>query len=415
MPDAEESGQRVRCLALEFVTEDPWEQQLARDYWLVDGDGKFVFKVGDLERRAYDERPALARERISGLAYYLRKRVRAHVPAASCPGCGARVHVDNRPDYQKTLKLLQAGEVQACAPCRAAAADAADRAVAAKLWREDHGWYDQYPPVKVGALSLREAVSLLAIFRVPFDNAFTSTTPLQRWRQRLVPPYAGTELDARARMRELIKAGLLFPHPDCPSSGYRAVHSRTQEVSLNFEAARLTAPGPGPTGPRNEALVADLVAALTGSWPERWHQQRTVECRKLLHAENTGYLIRALHEHGLPAPRHDLERDIMGRLADTLTLAEAVYLIETATERAHEQLRQGHLANVREATNQVLDRLRWYLCQITAGEAEPKALTTLPAPCSIVATTFFRTAMRRDSALHERADPLTLPPATEAT
>jgi hypothetical protein len=71
----------------------------------------------------------------------------------------------------------------------------------------------------------------------------------------------------------------------------------------------------------------------------------------------------------------------MGRLADTLTLAEAVYLIETATGRAHGQLRRGHLVNVREATNQVLQRLRWYLRQITTGEAEPKALTTLPAPC----------------------------------
>lgn len=95
--------------------------------------------------------------------------------------------------------------------------------------------------------------------------------------------------------------------------------------------------------------------------------------------------------------------------------AEAVYLIETATERTHEQLRQGHLANVREATNQVLDRLRWCLRQITTGEAEPKALTALPAPCSIVATTFFRTALGRDSALHERAEPLALPPATEPT
>ncbi|EHR53575.1 hypothetical protein FHU38_005213 [Saccharomonospora amisosensis] len=133
-----------------------------------------------------------------------------------------------------------------------------------------------------------------------------------------------------------------------------------------------------------------------------------------MHAENTGYLIRALHEHGLPTPRHDLERDIMGRLADTLTLAEAAYLIETATERAHEQLRQGHLANVREATNQALERLRWYLRQITTGEAEPKALTALPTPCSIVATTFFRTALGRDSALHERADPLTPPPAFES-
>ena len=62
----------------------------------------------------------------------------------------------------------------------------------------------------------------------------------------------------------------------------------------------------------------------------------------------------------------------MGRMADTLTLAEAVYLIEAATGRAHEQLRQGQLADVREATNQVLQRLRWYLGQITAGEAEPK-------------------------------------------
>ncbi|EHR53576.1 hypothetical protein FHU38_005214 [Saccharomonospora amisosensis] len=176
MPDVEEPGQRDRSLVLEFITEDPWEQQLARDYWLVDGDGKFVYKVGDLERRAYDERPALARQRIPGLAYYLRKRVRAQVSAASCPGCGARVHVDNRPDYQKVLKLLEAGEVQACAPCRASAADAADRAVAVKRWREDHGWYDQYRPVKVAALSLREAVSLLALFsalrqRVHLDHA----------------------------------------------------------------------------------------------------------------------------------------------------------------------------------------------------------------------------------------------------
>lgn len=121
VPELDETGTRGQRPALEFVTDDPWEQQLARDYWLLGADGKFVYKVGDLERRAYDERPLLNRYWISGMAYYLRKRVRAYVPAASCPGCGARVYVDNRPDYQKTIKKLEAGEgsgVRAVSCCR---------------------------------------------------------------------------------------------------------------------------------------------------------------------------------------------------------------------------------------------------------------------------------------------------------
>jgi hypothetical protein len=161
-----------------------------------------VYKVGDLERRAYDERPQLNRDRISGMAYYLRKRVRAYVPAASCPGCGARVYVDNRPDYQKTIKKPEAGDVQACAPCRATEADAVDRTVAAGRWRAQHGRYDDHPPLEISTLSLRAAVSLLAIFRVSYDRAFTSTAPLERW-PRTGRSYAGTDADARARLREL--------------------------------------------------------------------------------------------------------------------------------------------------------------------------------------------------------------------
>ncbi|WP_162788477.1 hypothetical protein [Amycolatopsis albispora] len=107
--------------------------------------------------------------------------------------------------------------------------------VAVKRRREDHGWYDKYRPAKVAAFSLREAVTLLALFRLSFDSAFTSTTPLQRWRRRLVPRYAATELDARTRLGELDQRGLLFPHPACPSLRYRAVRSRVQEGSLNLE------------------------------------------------------------------------------------------------------------------------------------------------------------------------------------
>src|SRR6266545_2831621 len=202
----------------------------------------------------------------------------------------------------------------------------------------------------------------------------------------------------------------------CPGAAARPGRSRSVVPTSRHAVVGISSgvqPGSGGVPGHRKGTIDR--AGPRADWPEQWQRQRAVESREILRSENIGYLIRALHGHGLPTPRDDREQDVIGRMADTLSLAEAVYLIKVATLRAHNQLRQRRLANVREACNQVLDRLDWYLDQITNGKAEPKALTGLPAPCSMVATTFFCTALGRASALHERAEPLDPPQSTKPT
>ncbi|MET9302323.1 hypothetical protein ABZX66_23680 [Micromonospora aurantiaca] len=153
------------AVELEFLSEDPADRDIARSYWEVDEEGNWKRPVREITASAGITQTTLTQR--------LREIVVARDPEILCGDCGLGTTVASRSEFDQNKRYTTLTTLT-CKDCRLAKEEAEKLAATERQHRlveeitNRYGYRDR-DPIAVEELSLREVVTLLALFRNPIE------------------------------------------------------------------------------------------------------------------------------------------------------------------------------------------------------------------------------------------------------
>lgn len=385
------------AVELKLMNDDGEAEQMAMNYWALNSEGGWRYTVREVASMAKISQVALTQR--------LRVAVIARDPESPCDQCGFGMTAATRTELDQNRRL-SATRSMVCTPCRLevekaekqAAVERQERLVAEVQQRFGHR--DQ-EPVVAQDLTLRQAVSLLALFRNPIDENYTCSIPLKAW---VGEQYAARSEDGRKRITELWNAGLITVHPSTPPSAFGWVEKDdTERVGLYVDAVRWTVRGSGPTGSINAALVKSVRTAFAGSWPDSWQFGWADEWDAVMLEEATAYLELCMDEHNLGFNPGERTRDVLADALNYFSLGALYNFIWRAARDSAAYYQRGGVPK-KQAANSAIGRIERIAERALAESWEVKAYRRdRRLPWSSVGTTFFVTLLGI-------GDPMTITP-----
>lgn len=168
---------------LEFLTSDPSRRSLCYDYWAIDDEGHFNMRVADVASKH-----GLKATEVLPLT---RESCVARCTVVRCPSCGQHVVLDHR----SALGPLLRSQEGSCSACRQQVQARQAEAASRELERQQRVVGERYALISAASiqpaeLSMRDAVSLLAVSRTGASESYSHIRAIHEWEKPLNLSYS---------------------------------------------------------------------------------------------------------------------------------------------------------------------------------------------------------------------------------
>ncbi|MEU8328486.1 hypothetical protein [Micromonospora sp. NPDC048839] len=391
------------AVELGVISDDPADIEIAHNYWAVNGDDTWKYTVKAVAAEAKITQIALTHK--------LRNTVVARDPDIVCDDCGLGMIVANRSEFDQNRRLAAATHL-VCRDCRLenekaakiAAEERQQRLVAEIAAR--YGYRDQ-DSIKITELTLREAVTLLALFRNPIDENYTCSIPLNSW---VGSTFSARSQDGRDRLTELWNSGKIVVHPSTPPKafGWIVQDEGDEQPGLYVDRVRWTAPGGGVSGAINSALVKGIKSALARPWSDSWYMSWADEWERVMLEEATAYLELCMEEYKFEFSPGERTRDVLSTALESFALGAVYNFIWRATKDSAAYFQRGGVTR-KQAANSTIGRIERSVEYALTQKWEVKVYRRdRRLPWSAVSTTLFTTILGVGDAMMATADEVLL-------
>ncbi|WP_433388447.1 hypothetical protein [Micromonospora sp. KLBMP9576] len=387
------------AVELEFISEESADRQVARSYWAINDDGSWKHLVKEVAAQANITQLSLNQR--------LRNIVVARDPEVSCDECGLAMIVASRTEFDQNRRLAATTHL-VCKDCRleneraekAAAAERQQRLIDEVTAR--FGYRDG-DPVDIAQLSLRDAVSLLALFRNPIDENYTCSIPLNSWTGS---SFSARAQDGRDRLTELWNAGRIAVHPSTQSSafGWAVQADGDERPGIYVDRVRWTACGSGATGSVNSALVKSIKSALARPWPDSWRLGWADEWDRVMLEEALAYLELCMEEYKFEFSPGERTRDVLSGALQSFALGALYNFIWRAVKDSAAYFQRGGVTR-KQAANSTVGRIERSVEYALTQKWDVKIYRRdRRLPWSAVSTTLLTTVLGLGDAMAATAD-----------
>ncbi|MBL6277843.1 hypothetical protein JMF97_16940 [Micromonospora fiedleri] len=392
------------AVELDFLSEDPTDRDIARSYWEVDADGSWKRPVREVTASAGISQITLTQR--------LREIAIARDPETPCENCGIAMIAASRSEFDQNRRSAAFTHV-VCKKCRSAKEEAEKLAAAERQQRlvdevNARFGYRDLDPLEIEQLSLREVVTLLALFRNPMDENYTCSIPLDSWSGS--SPFSARPKDGRSRLTELWNSGKIYVHPSTPPKAFGWVvdSEGDEQPGVYVDRVRWTARGQGPTGSVNATLVKGIKGALARPWPDAWQMGWASEWDRVMLEEALAYLELCMEEYNFEFSPGDRTRDVLAEALESFALGAVYNFIWRATKDSAAYFQRGGVTR-RQAANSTVGRIERSVEYALAQKWDVKIYRRdRRLPWSAVSTTLFTTVLGVGDAMTARPDDVPL-------
>lgn len=328
-------------ITLHFFTEDPALIELCQQYWQLNDQNSFLYRVEDIIATTAIPKRTLPQKVFDLCA--------AYSTDIKCSICTVNAYrFENRSDFTNTTRYLSRAQKWVCAPCQQQEREQRQIAIEEKAKRKREEIRELYTaksqgPIRIEKLSLENAVALSSFFRVFATENFSYAIPLEL-AENLFSPTFEYSLDL---IKSLFHNHILAVDP-IHSPEHAFVEDNLGSFYPNMVAWHLPY---GTTSDHPKDLALELEKALRADpLPVIWADQRLELWRKIALHESLQYLKVALGEHGLTLNPGEKTIMVISGLLEFYSVAQIYNMIWRATKDAaaflvRERVSKQHAAN----------------------------------------------------------------------
>jgi hypothetical protein len=370
---------------LVLFTEDPVKAALCTEYWATDPEGSFVQTVKTLGAR-YDLSPSRVSQTVSSLS-------EAHSTQIRCEMCGEGIVVRSR---QNLLDLhhrprRQGYECQRCQSAREQARLEAARQLEKdrRLYLEDDLAIREEDPIALDELSLKAAVTLLALIRSPEHFVNEALVPLSR-REEPFAPASDYGIDL---VKSTFRQGLIAIHPGSPFDAF--IWEDDAFTRFYPDRAAWVLRGRGSAEGRTLDLERRLSRAFRESeWPAIWHDEWLDLWMELAIQECIAHLQLCLAEHDFPFAAGPKTIGTYTDLLQTFSIGQVLNFNWRAAKDAAAYWLRADISK-HQAANSCIGSIQRQADRARAGAWDVKSFSRpWQTPISSVSHIFFTVAMK---------------------
>lgn len=312
-------------ISLRLISDDARALDIAKSYWALDDEGRFVYRVGEIAK-TYEISAREVREIANSAAI-------AESTTESCERCGTVRQYRSRNDMAEGFyPSYRWGGLRLCSSCQNELEQEEERRTreTREKQRADIAAFYEVPEDRclcVRGLSLEEGIGLLAMIRICGDESLTRINPLRKAAHKLVP--------SNRYVYELLRSlesSVLWVDPDSSIESFiwddrLSLSDRYYSDSVSWRVA----------GNKHELrrIAVELEELFKErDWPELWIQQAPSLQINLAAQELIEYLNGRLNDHHFPFSPGEKTRDIAADMAEHLSIGQGYNLIWGAVKNA---------------------------------------------------------------------------------
>lgn len=306
-------------LQLSLFTKDQQVIDLCIQYWQLDADDSFLYKVSDLD---------LPQEvSLHSIASFVRENCNAYDPEITCTDCGEAYSYKSRSDYEQHLRQQSEWMCEECQQARIEYKRALQKAAEDEkqsLIQRTYGANQRIPIVVHKSISFREAVSLLALLRLNASEDLSMIHPVDPTNG----VYAPTTDLAINLLKLLHKSNLIKVHPSSPLNAF--------DADINtFYLFRVKWWSPIDENGNTAGIINDVESIFRNrSWPIEWYDDAyRFWCEIALH-ECLQYLQMCLVEHGFEFTAGDKTKQMFDNVLKSYSISQVYSFIWRAAKDA---------------------------------------------------------------------------------
>lgn len=369
---------------VEIFTDDPYMQNLCREYWGRSAEGEWTIGVKALAAK-YDISPSRVSQTVGRLCVARGTDVRCH-------SCGTGIVVASRTELTDARSRAHVRiECSSCKRAReeARAAVEAQLEVDRRRYVEDTYALRDDTPLQLDELTLKEGVVLLALLRSPEHFGAEGLVPL-KWRDTPFGPTPDYGINA---LRELFQAGRILIHPSSDLDAFVWEGDESHEFYLT--AVRYVVPGAGAADDRSADLERRLLEAFrTGRWPDAWLNSISDLWLEIAIEESIAHLQLSLSEHNLPFAAGPKTRTMYEDVLQSFSLGQVFNFNWRAAKDAAAYWVRAEITT-HQAANSCVGAIQRSADNARASEWDVKHFSRPPRlPLSEVSHVFFKVAMQ---------------------
>ncbi|APX92573.1 hypothetical protein BWR19_06235 [Halomonas sp. 1513] len=372
-------------------TDDENMAELARRYWMLTDEGKFLFKVAELARD-FGIKSHVIPQVVQELAF-------AHRTDITCTHCDTYFLLTKRTDATVPHhRLVPSVEGWICPGC------VAEEVAVARDFARHKAEVSKSRALELKSMcweaDVRHQIFLLALLKHSGDEFLERVNPLSQNKLDLL---ASAQEVSFTVVRELLQAGLIAIDPNSPEGAYFINDDGEFRIYLEPSAWQITtfldneSAEKGESGINGAALYVTLDRHVSS---EQFLRENSEEIEKLAWEqvldEALAYLKYALMERGLPQRFGEMTHHVLRKALEEYSLAQVYRMIWQAARNASDYLVRNRTPK-QQAANTVPRSIDGYLERARANDWEVSPFRrNYDFPQSVLSRVIFNQILKTD-------------------